>query len=278
VSPVTSVAAERCGSILRKLGDPDRRNTGDTAVMDNMFFQNNRVCVDRLGTVAEHRCRNTAPKNNTVSNYATDIDKRDDITREQLRREKGQIARKKQQKGPKTIKQVSGQISLTDFLNKNRGDADNGNNVEDTKEKDNNDQEKDDHDDDEDDDDDDDDHDDDHDDDEEEEEKEEVKEEEKKPLRRNGLRKVSNPSTLSQKSSYQRSAKKPRMDSKISPSSSSRSSTTKTRTLLKNRKLSKKRPRRIESSDDDDNNDEDDNLDEEDDDDEDNKDDDDDDS
>ena len=175
VSPVTSVAAERGGSILRKLGDPGRRNMGDTAVTNNMFFQNNRVYVDRLGTVAEHRCRNTAPKNNTASTSATDIDKRDDITREQLRREKGQIARKKQQalqKGPKTIKQVSGQISLTDFLNKNRDDADNGNKVED---KDNNDEEKDDLDDDDDHDDDlDDDDDDDHDDDDDEDDDDET--------------------------------------------------------------------------------------------------------
>ena len=126
VAPVTSVAAERGGSILRKLGDPDRRNMGDSAVTNNMFFQNNRVYVDRLGTAAVNRCRSTALKGNTPSNDVIEIDKGDGIDNEQRRRIKAQQVRTQHQQqrrvqGSKAITQVPGQSSLKDFMAKKKG-------------------------------------------------------------------------------------------------------------------------------------------------------------
>jgi hypothetical protein len=270
VAPVTSVAAERGGSILRKLGDPDRRNMGDTAVTNNMFFQNNRVYVDRLGTAAVNRCRSIAPKGRTQSNDVIEIGTGDDgITNEQRRREKAQQVRQKQklQQGATTIKQVPGQQSMNGFLvqrDGNNGDISNDEEDEEQEEKEEDEEEDEEE------------QEDEEEEEEEKEEQEEEEEEEERVERRMQVAKqVPKLRTSAQKSSSSRKSKKRRMDPQSSSSSSSKSSKTKTK-LTSSRKASKKRGRRIESSDDDENDDDDDdNDDQEDDDDEDNNDDDD---
>ena len=275
VAPVTSVAAERGGSILRKLGDPDRRNMGDTAVTNNMFFQNNRVYVDRLGTAAVNRCRSTAPKGNTASNDVIEIDEGDGIDNEHRRRKKAQQVRtqhQQRQQGSKAITQIPGQSSLKDFMVKKKGnngeDGDINQEEEDEEEKGGAEGEEEEeakeyeaeeeH----------------------EEEEEDEMEEDVEPVesRTQVSRRLPKLSTSAQKSSSSRQSKKRRVDPQSSSSSSSRSSKTKIMSSTR-RKMSKKRGRgrKIESSDDDDTND-DDNHDQEDDDEEDNKDDDDDDS
>ena len=62
VSPVSSVAAERGGSVLHNLSSYDRRKMGTKAMQDNMFLRVNKSYVKRLRAVAVNRVRMRAPK------------------------------------------------------------------------------------------------------------------------------------------------------------------------------------------------------------------------
>ena len=62
VSPVSSVAAERGGSVLHNLSSYDRRKMGTKAMQDNMFLRVNKSYVQRLRAIAVNRVRMKAPK------------------------------------------------------------------------------------------------------------------------------------------------------------------------------------------------------------------------
>ena len=62
VSPVSSVAAERGGSVLHNLSSYDRRKMGTKAMQDNMFLRVNKSYVQRLRAIAVNRVRMRAPK------------------------------------------------------------------------------------------------------------------------------------------------------------------------------------------------------------------------
>jgi hypothetical protein len=66
-SPVSSVAAERGGSILHNLGSYDRRKMGKQAMQDNMFLRVNKSYVQRLRAIAVNRVRMRAPKVRTTA-------------------------------------------------------------------------------------------------------------------------------------------------------------------------------------------------------------------
>ena len=66
-SPLSSVAAERGGSILHNLGSYDRRKMGTQAMQDNMFLRVNKSYVQRLRAIAVNRVRMRAPKVRTTA-------------------------------------------------------------------------------------------------------------------------------------------------------------------------------------------------------------------
>ena len=67
MSPLSSVAAERGGSILHKLGSYDRRKMGTQAMQDNMFLRVNKSYIHRLQAIAVNRVRMRAPKVRTTA-------------------------------------------------------------------------------------------------------------------------------------------------------------------------------------------------------------------
>jgi hypothetical protein len=66
-SPLSSVAAERGGSILHNLGSYDRRKMGTQAMQDNMFLRVNKSYIHRLQAIAVNRVRMRAPKVRTTA-------------------------------------------------------------------------------------------------------------------------------------------------------------------------------------------------------------------
>ena len=74
VSPVSSVAAERGGSVLHNLSSYDRRKMGTKAMQDNMFLRVNKSYVKRLRAVAVNRVRMRAPKALRITARVVDDD------------------------------------------------------------------------------------------------------------------------------------------------------------------------------------------------------------
>ena len=124
VAPVSSVAAERGGSFLRKLSEPDRRRMGDKAMEDNMLLRNNRVYVDRLLSAALNRCRMDAPRpaptpsDDTTESSAVSEEKMEKDNPEAARRAKAREKRKEEPKVKEAMKQIVGQRSISQFLKK----------------------------------------------------------------------------------------------------------------------------------------------------------------
>jgi hypothetical protein len=54
-APVSSASAERIGSRLRKLGEFDRMQMGDTAMQRNLYFSGNGIYTDQLVSIASYR-------------------------------------------------------------------------------------------------------------------------------------------------------------------------------------------------------------------------------